>query len=414
MKSKTLVILKYEFKKIAATKTFVITTILGPFLLAALMFLPALTSVDSTDRSGEAINMGMYVSNPDNAYVKVNTDALQTVFSQMGWIIHEEKDSREAINQKAMNGELEGYVSIESGKVSYYSKNTGDIYVTSVIENVVSEIQIAQRLTERGLDVQEVKSLMAPYKLPIFKISAESGEAQESDGMTDYLVALLVPMCFAMMIYMSVLLYGQMIGRSVVTEKTSKIVDVLLSSVKPSQLMIGKIFGVGLAGLLQYGIWILFAVAGLQIAVIGFDFVVPVQLSIMNFVYLGIFFVLGYLLFASCYAAMGSASEDEQHMGQLSTPFILFLIAPIVLMTGMIQNPNSLISTIFSLFPLTSPMSMLAIATTGQAPLWKILLSIGILLAAIALVIRLASKIFKTGILMTGKNFKFKEILRWL
>ncbi|HQL04015.1 MAG TPA: ABC transporter permease [Treponemataceae bacterium] len=413
MKSKTLVILKHEFKKIAATKTFVVTTILGPFLLAAMMFLPALTSVDSTDRSGESINMGMYVSNPDNAYVKANTDALQAVFAQMGWIIHKE-ENRDIVHQKAMNGELEGYVSIESDKVSYYSENTGDIYVTSVIENVVSEIQIAQRLTERGLDVQEVKSLMTPYKLPIFKIAAESGEATESDGMTDYLVALLVPMCFAMMIYMSVLLYGQMIGRSVVTEKTSKIVDVLLSSVKPSQLMIGKIFGVGLAGLLQYGIWILFAVAGLQIAVIGFDFVVPVQLSIMNFVYLGIFFVLGYLLFASCYAAMGSASEDEQHMAQLSTPFILFLIAPIILMTGMIQNPNSLMSTVFSLFPLTSPMSMLAIATTGQAPLWKILLSIGLLIAAIILVIHLASKIFKTGILMTGKNFKFKEILRWL
>ncbi|HOE07525.1 MAG TPA: ABC transporter permease [Treponemataceae bacterium] len=413
MKSKTLVILKHEFKKIAATKTFVVTTILGPFLLAAMMFLPALTSVDSTDRSGESINMGMYVSNPDNAYVKANTDALQAVFAQMGWIIHKE-ENRDIVHQKAMNGELEGYVSIESDKVSYYSENTGDIYVTSVIENVVSEIQIAQRLTERGLDVQEVKSLMTPYKLPIFKIAAESGEATESDGMTDYLVALLVPMCFAMMIYMSVLLYGQMIGRSVVTEKTSKIVDVLLSSVKPSQLMIGKIFGVGLAGLLQYGIWILFAAVGLQIAVIGFDFVIPVQLSIINFVYLGIFFILGYLLFASCYAAMGSASEDEQHMAQLSTPFILFLIAPIILMTGMIQNPNSLMSTVFSLFPLTSPMSMLAIATTGQAPLWKILLSIGLLIAAIILVIHLASKIFKTGILMTGKNFKFKEILRWL
>lgn len=413
MKSKTLVILKHEFKKIAATKTFVVTTILGPFLLAAMMFLPALTSVDSTDRSGEAINMGMYVSHPGNSFITMNKTALETAFGQMGWNMHVDS-SLDIIHQKAMKGELEGYVSVESDKVSYYSKNTGDIYVTSVIENVVSEIQIAQRLTERGLDVQEVKSLMTPYKLPIFKISSESGEAKESDGMTDYLVALLVPLCFAMMIYMSVLLYGQMIGRSVVTEKTSKIVDVLLSSVKPSQLMMGKIFGVGLAGLLQYGIWILFAAVGLQIAVIGFDFVIPVQLSIMNFVYLGIFFVLGYLLFASCYAAMGSASEDEQHMAQLSTPFILFLIAPIVLMTGMIQNPNSLMSMIFSLFPLTSPMSMLAIATTGQAPLWRILVSIGLLIAAIIIVIRLASKIFKTGILMTGKNFKFKEILRWL
>ncbi len=413
MKSKTLTILKYEFKKIAGTKTFAVTTILGPFLLAALMFLPALTSVDSTDRSGEAINMGMYISNPDNEFVKVNSAALQTVFGQMGWNMQVDTN-KDPLHEKALNGELEGYVSITSDSVSYYSKNTGDIYVTNVIENVVSEIQIAQRLSERGLDVQEVKSLMTPYKLPIYKISAENGEAQESNGMTDYLVALLVPMCFAMMIYMSVLLYGQMIGRSVVTEKTSKIVDVLLSSVKPIQLMMGKIFGVGLAGLLQYGIWILFAVAGLQIAVIGFDFVIPVQLSVMNFVYLGIFFILGYLLFASCYAAMGSASEDEQHMGQLSTPFILFLIAPIILMTGMIQNPDSVMAIIFSLFPLTSPMSMLAMATTGQVPVWRIVLSIVLLIAAIILVIRLASKIFKTGILMTGKNFKFKEILRWL
>jgi ABC-2 type transport system permease protein len=158
----------------------------------------------------------------------------------------------------------------------------------------------------------------------------------------------------------------------------------------------------------------LFAAIGLKIAVIGFNFVIPVQLSFMNFVYLGIFFILGYLLFASCYAAMGSASEDEQHMAQLSTPFILFLIGPLVLMSGMVQKPDSLLSVVFSLFPLTSPMSMLAIATTGQASPGRILLSIAILIVSIALVIRLASKIFKTGILMTGKNFKLKEILRWL
>ncbi|NLK47068.1 MAG: ABC transporter permease [Treponema sp.] len=413
MNSKTFVILKHEFKKIAATKTFIITTILGPFLLAAMILLPALLSVGSGDRSGEAINMGIYISESNNAYALVNAEDLQTAFSKTGWNIRTETN-REAIHQSTLDGELEGYVSIESDKVAYYSENTGDIYVTSLIEKIVSELLIAQRLTERGFDVKEVKSLTAPYKLPLFKIATDSGEAKESDGLTDYLVSFLVPMCFALMIYMSVLLYGQMIGRSVVTEKASKIVDVLLSSVKPSQLMMGKIFGVGLAGLVQYAVWLLFAAIGLKIAVIGFNFVIPVQLSFMNFVYLGIFFILGYLLFASCYAAMGSASEDEQHMAQLSTPFILFLIGPLVLMSGMVQKPDSLLSVVFSLFPLTSPMSMLAIATTGQASPGRILLSIAILIVSIALVIRLASKIFKTGILMTGKNFKLKEILRWL
>lgn len=413
MKSKMLTILKYEFKRIAATKTFVIVTILGPFLLGAVMFLPALTSIDSNDRQGEAIEMGVYVEDETNSFVKKYEEVLSVAFTQMGWNISV-NTNREELHESALDGDIEGYVSIEKDGISYYSKNTGDIYVTKVIESVISEVQISQRLAEKGLDITEVRSLMKNYDLPIYKISKESSEGKESDGMTDFLVALLVPMCFAMMIYMSVLLYGQMIGRSVVTEKTSKIVDVLLSSVKPRDLMMGKVFGVGLAGLLQYSIWILFAVVGLQVAVIGFDFVIPVQLSIMNFVYLGIFFVLGYLLFGSCYAAMGSASEDEQHMGQLSTPFILFLIAPIVLMSSMVQNPSSTLAVVFSIFPLTSPMSMLARITTGQVPGWQIALSIGLLIVTTALIIRLAGKIFRTGILMTGKNFKFKEILKWI
>ena len=135
-------------------------------------------------------------------------------------------------------------------------------------------------------------------------------------------------MIFSLMIYMSVLLYGQMIGRSVVMEKSSKVVDVLLSSVKPSELMMGKIFGVGLAGILQYGIWILMALAAAFVAQLALGFELPEQLALKNFIYLGVYFILGYVLYGALFAAAGSASEDEQHLGQLSLPIILFLVVP--------------------------------------------------------------------------------------
>jgi ABC-2 type transport system permease protein len=310
--------------------------------------------------------------------------------------------------------EITGNESDGTAKYAYYSRNTGDMYVNSLLESVLSDIVVSSRLASRGLDAAEVRSMMQSVSLSLFEISETGGESREADGVQSYLMALLIPVCFAMMIYMTVLLYGQMIGRSVVEEKSSKIVDVLLSSLKPSELMMGKIFGVGLAGLLQYAVWIGFALAGILVIGPVFNFTIPVQLSLANFVYLLIFFLLGYLLFGACYAAIGSASEDEQHMGQLSMPFIILLIIPIMMITSIVQNPQSGIAMVFSLFPLTAPICMLARATTGSVPFWQIAASIALLAGTIVLVIMLAAKIFRTGILMNGKSFSFKDIATWL
>lgn len=415
MKSKLLTVFAYEFKKIVKTKTFIILTIIGPFLMAAMLLVPAFFSSKMAEGGVEHLNIGIYIEDSSSAVQNTIAQdfiaALQTRtdFSSETFLLADEAE----LQAKTHAEKLDGYVSIGGSETfKYYTQKLDEIAVFSFIEDIFSDIVISMRFTNAGLNMQEITALTEPVKVPVFAIGSDT--TNEEDIVTNFLVSLLLPMGFALMIYMSVLLYGQMIGRSVVMEKSSKIVDVLLSSVSPSDLLMGKIFGVGLAGLLQYSIWIFVGIISRQVigSLMGFEF--PVQLSVMNFLYLGIFFVLGYTLFGACFAALGAASEDEQHLAQLSSPFIISLIFPLVLMTGLIESPMSTLSIAFALFPLTSPMVMLALITTGEMPLHLILLSIAILLVSIFIVIKLAAKIFRVGILMNGKNFTFKDIGKWL
>ena len=173
-------------------------------------------------------------------------------------------------------------------------------------------------------------------------------------------------------------------------------------------------FGIGLAGLLQYSIWISFAILTINVVgpIVGFS--LPISLSFDKFVLLLVFFLGGYLLYSAVYAACGAASEDDQHMAQLSMPLIILLIIPMVMLQFFIQQPDSLVAVIFSYFPFTSPMVMLLRTLVSDISIWAVLLSIGILVISIMLMTRLAAKIFRTGILMNGKNFTFKDIALWV
>jgi len=224
----------------------------------------------------------------------------------------------------------------------------------------------------------------------------------------------LTVLVFVMLIYMTVLLYGQMIGRSVVTEKTSKTVEIMLSSVKSQDLMFGKILGLGLAGLLQYAVWV--SMAFLLTRFVGplLGLSLPAGISTGNLIWLVVFFILAFFLYSSAYAALGAASEDEQHLGQMAWPLIMFLIVPLVMINTLVTTPDSTLVVILSLFPLTSPIVMLARVLVSSPPVWQLVLCVALLVAAVAGTAVLAAKIFRVGILMTGKRPKLKEVLRWV
>ena len=217
-----------------------------------------------------------------------------------------------------------------------------------------------------------------------------------------------------MLLYMTVLLYGQLIGRSVVMEKTSKTVEIMLSSVTARDLMFGKILGLGLAGLLQYGVWVSMAMILTKLVGPLFNLAVPPGLSAGNLFWLVLFFILAFFLYASAYAALGAASEDEHNLGQIAWPLLMFLVIPLVMIGTLVTSPDSSLSVFFSLFPMTSPIVMLVRILVSPPPSWQIILCVALLLVSVAGMALLAAKIFRVGILMTGKRAKLKEILRWI
>jgi len=402
-------VIRHEFRLTAANKAFVILTILGPFLIFAVTVLPSLLA-QSPGAVASGKPLALFGAPPPVE------QALTAAFSGMG-IEVEWVDDAAAAKDSVLEGSRIAFLSLEpgwpdSGKAVWYSKSGAEIALYSAASAVLEAAAREARIVESGIDpALGAKGL----SLPSFEvIKLDKGGAEEARGSDSFVEVLMTVLVFVMLIYMTVLLYGQMIGRSVVTEKTSKTVEIMLSSVKSRDLMFGKILGLGLAGLLQYAVWV--SMAFLLKRFVGplLGLSLPAGISTGNLVWLVGFFILAFFLYSSAYAALGAASEDEQHLGQMAWPLIMFLIVPLVMISTLVTNPDSTLVVILSLFPLTSPIVMLARVLVSSPPVWQLALCLALLVAAVAGTAILAAKIFRVGILMTGKRPKLKEVLRWV
>jgi ABC-2 type transport system permease protein len=231
-----------------------------------------------------------------------------------------------------------------------------------------------------------------------------------------------VGIIFAMLLYTLLIIYGQMVTRSVLEEKTSDIVEIMVSSVRPSELMAGKIVGVGAVGLTQFSIWAamgaLMAAYGLaaaapMLAQSGIDisgFAIPAGLLLMAL----IFFVLGYLLYAGLFAAGGAMLSNEQDVQQVMMPIVILIIVPVILLTPTIETPNDAWAVATSLVPFFSPILMLARVSVTQVPAWQLALALLLLVMTIVAITWAAGRIYRVGILMKGKRPNLPELWRWV
>ncbi|HUX21803.1 MAG TPA: ABC transporter permease, partial [Spirochaetia bacterium] len=329
-------------------------------------------------------------------------------------LILERGENVDQLKKEVADGNLAGLLVLPADLLSaksydYFSKTGTDVIVSETLSGIFGTQVVAERLGKEGLDPTRIAYLSSRPSLVVKKVG--SGGVASSTGFTDILFTV---MGFVMMLYMTVLLYGQMIGRSVVTEKTSKTVEIMLSSVRPMELLFGKILGKGLAGLLQYGIWIGVALILVRIVGPGLHVKPPEALTLGNLGILLGFFVLAFFLYSAAYGALGAGSEDEQHLTQLAWPLLIFLIVPLVAISSFVMDPGSTFSVVLSFFPMTAPIVMLIRILVSTPPLWQILVSIGILVLTIFAFVSLAAKIFRVGILMTGKRFGLGEILKWV
>jgi ABC-2 type transport system permease protein len=290
-------------------------------------------------------------------------------------------------------------------------------FITSNVSNLTDGVLISQDLSraaqklalhKKGLSDTEITAALKP--LDVKTIDARGG------GSSNPIAAFLAPLVMAMIMYVTVLLYGINVMRAVLDEKTSRVMEVMLSTVTAREMMIGKIAGVGAAGLTQVGIWAaaagIYSAPGVIAGAKMFSGIVTPQLAIC----FPVFFLLGFTLFSTMYAAVGAMANSEQETQQLQFLVAMPLIASVIILIQVLQNQSTPLAFWASLFPFTAPLIMFTrIALDPRAvPVWQIILSIGLLVATIFGLAILCSRIYRVGILMYGKKPTLPEIMKWI
>lgn len=395
-------VVRQEFKMTTGNRAFVIITIIGPFLIIAMAVLPGLFA--NRGMAGREAVVGVYGA-PESLVLSLKQAAEENNFTFVAG------ENREKLVEMTKDEDISGFLEfpedyLESRTITYYSKTGTDIYVSEALTGIINSILLRRRLIEEGIPPETTAALMEHPSIET--------KAVETGRTEDFFSIILTSIALVMLIYMTVLLYGQMIGRAVIMEKSSKTVEIMLSSVRPGELLMGKIFGRGLAGILQYGVWIAVAIVIARILGPALNIELPATLTLPNLGYLLLFFIFAFFLYSSLYAALGAGAEDDQHLGQLGWPLIFFLVVPLMLVSFLVMNPESTVSVVLSFFPLTAPIVMFIRVLITSPPAWQVLLCLGILAGSIGLAVAGATKVFRIGILMTGKKYSLKEILRWI
>jgi len=398
-------IIGMEFRLTSANKAFVIITLIGPFLIVAVSVLPSLLAMRG---SGTA---KLAVTGTQEEFVREITPALENSGVQLVHVGETEEELRKAV----LEGEIDGYLVIpgnplEIESIEYITSGGTNFQLLGTIQGIIGNIIVTRRLAREGLDPSRVGFIMRQPQIITKRVSRQSGQTENQDFMT----IMFTGISFTMLIYMTVLLYSQSIARSVLTEKTSKTVEIMLSSVNAKELLFGKILGKAIASLLQYAVWIVMALIFLRILKPLVNLNLSIAGGAESILYLVVFFLLAFFLYSSAYAALGAASEDEQHLGQLSWPMIFFLVLPMVMVGAIATNPGAPFVVALSFFPMTAPIVMFQRVIMGSPAGYEILICIVILFISILGMIIFSAKIFRIGLLMTGKRFSLKEILRWL
>ena len=436
--SKTALIIKREYLNRVSKKSFLILTFLTPLLFAAMVFVPLwLSSI-----KGDEVR---------NVVVLDRTGKYASLFE-------------DADNYKFIAGDksLESYKQASDKEVYAIVSITDDLIAHPEAATMYSEKQIPgdlSRIVNQVLSRKLENEKMATYNIPNlkeiikesqinFEINTIKWSEDGSESESSSLVASIVGLIFTVISYMFIMIYGAMVMQGVMEEKTNRIVELMVSSVRPFQLMMGKIIGIGLVGLTQMFLWGILTMAlvlGGQFLFMGsVDPQIMQQGSMMghgasmpgmveasqepaaklfgmlqtiNFAEIGFFFVIyfigGYMLYASVFAAIGSAVESQEDTQQFMTPIMIFLVFSLYAGIYSMENPEGPLAFWCSLIPFTSPIVMM-IRLPFEVPLWEKLLSVSLLYVTFVGIIWLSAKIYRVGILMYGKKPTIKEMIKWL
>ncbi len=421
---KLLVVLLQEYTLKVRTKAFLAGTILFPLFIGGIMLLPALFMTMGIDRtlSIAVVDDTGRMMEPLSGTLADTTKAGQPVYTlvrEPGRGRDREQLLRDLGNDVA-GKRIDGFIMIpadllDGGAASYYAENVSDFNRNETLHRAITQVVRELRIGDSALDPDQVRSILGPVGFTTFRVGV-GGEARQDQG-TTFALAYVLGFIF----YISLLIYGTMMLRAALEEKTSRSAEVMVSMVRSTTLMGGKILGIGLVGLTQLAVWavivglVLSYMTATGMALFGQqEILAQITPEPMLVVFFFIYFVLGFVVYAGLFGAIGAMVNSETEAQQLQTPVTLPIIIAFMMMFLAIRDPNATVVRVVSQIPLFSPILMMVRIAVQAPPAWEIALSVVILLAFIAWLIWAAGKVFRVGLLMYGKRPTLPELVKWI
>jgi ABC-2 type transport system permease protein len=411
------IVLKREFMERVRTKSFLLATFLFPLFIIGLNVLPHLMGGEETVRHVVVLDEApagmaqMVVASltPEREGRSYKLEVVRQPLAQV------QASLRDRITRK----EIDGYLHlpadvVTSSQVAYRARNVSNLGVMTDMRRAATQAVQETRLRTAGLQATDVRALLRPVEVSTARVTATGEEGGSA------IVTFFAAYAMAMLMWLMVFLYGVNVMRSVLEEKTNRIVEVLVSSMKASDLMMGKILGVGLVALLQVTIWVVLIATGLTIAgqrlksggaasiMAGLKLTPEAGLTLLSF------FVLGFFLYAAVFAAIGAAVTTDQEGQQFQTFAMIPLMLPVLFFPKVIGDPLGTTATVLGLVPFTAPVANAMRLGSTEIPATQVIASLVMLAITTVLVVWVAGKIYRFGILSTGKKASLSDIGRWM
>ena len=400
-------IIKWEFINRIKTKLFIFTTFVLPILIGGMSYLPTFLIDLEPENS---TNVGLIYGDDISLLLKrfqnqtVSGITLKNGLPQFQFVRY---DSEEEALDSVLNNRIDAYMYIPSsildtGKVRYYSRSLSNIKIYTNLRRVLNQLVVENRMLNQNIDLALVKSLNKKIEFDTFELN-DFGEASKGNEFSSFLA----PYLFLMILFMTVFMSGQLLLRSVMEERTSRTIEILLCSVTPDELMRGKILGLGALGTVQMLFYLLIGLLATKYK--GWAMIEYSQIPFFL-----IYFLTGYLFYAAIFAAMGTFFTSEQEAQQSSGIISIIAVLPIAFASYFITNPGSSFTIASSYFPPLTPFMMIIRLGTESVGMNEIFLTTVLMIFSCWFLLKIAGKVFRTAILLYGKKITIKEVVTWI
>ena len=440
MLSKVVTVIKREYMTRVKSKGFIASLFLMPVLMCGLVLLSSFLAI-MEDKTEEMRKLAVIDETGEIFDQMQEAIAKHRTFQHKGELVYQvhretatTEEEKTALQERVRTKELYAYLEIPkdvfaSGQVSFYARTATNFNVQNALRRIISDIVRDKRFAESGYSRREVSRLMRAVGFNAYAVKSskakDGGAKVESAIETGARIGLGYILVFVL--YMFVLIYANSIMRSVLEEKTTRIVEVIVSSIKPHQLLLGKLVGVCSVCLTMFAIWVIFGVLLVMnikpiLGIFGIDSL-PIQfIQVIGTIkassggvltYFFIYFIIGFFMYSTLYAVVGAICSSEEEAQQTGVPLTMLIVVPFVLMFQLFRIPDSTLSVLLSHFPFFSPILMFMRINVLMPPLWEILLNILVMCATVLLVTLISGKIYRIGILMYGKRPTLRQLWQW-